>query len=104
MKRKNEKILKKIRLYIEGELNQQENKNVEKLLSYGPFSRMCEYVGSQRRIKLPQLKLEDKIFVLKHLRKQDFLERTMMLEEQKEKERKGLGRQGEVEGQWRDFY
>ena len=54
--------------------------------------------------KIPWVRLEDKIFVLKHLRPQDFQQKSLLLEELKEKERKGLGKQGEVEGQWRDFY
>jgi len=54
--------------------------------------------------KIPWLKQEDKVFVLKHLRPQDFQQKSLLLEEKKEKERQGLGKQGEVEGQWRDFY
>jgi len=54
--------------------------------------------------KIPWLKQEDKVFVLKHLRPQDFQQKSILLEEKKEKERQGLGKQGEVEGQWRDFY
>lgn len=54
--------------------------------------------------KVPWIKQEDKVFVLKHLRPQDFQQKSILLEEKKEKERQGLGKQGEVEGQWRDFY
>lgn len=54
--------------------------------------------------KVPWIKQEDKAFVLKHLRPQDFQQKSILLEEKKEKERQGLGKQGEVEGQWRDFY
>ena len=55
-------------------------------------------------VKVPWVRLEDQIFILKHMRKEDVLERNRILEEKKEKEREGLGKQGEVEGQWREFY
>lgn len=58
----------------------------------------------KERAKVPWVKLEDKIFVLRHLRSQDFVERSIAMEETKEKERAGIGKMGEVEGQWRDFY
>jgi alpha-1,6-mannosyltransferase len=68
------------------------------------FERVKERVEKKGILKVPHIKLEEKVYILKHLRKEDFLEKTKSLEEQKEKERKGLGNQGEVEGQWRDFY
>ena len=61
-------------------------------------------VGRIGGVKVPWVRLEDQIFVLKHMRKEDLLERNRILEEKMEKERQGLGKQGEVEGQWRDFY
>jgi hypothetical protein len=75
------------------------NAQVKKLLG-----RVEGFIKPTHELKVPWVKLEDKIFILKHMRKEDFVERNKMLEEQKEKERKGLGKQGEVEGQWRDFY
>jgi hypothetical protein len=58
----------------------------------------------ERGWKIPWIKLEDQIYVLKRLRTQDFAERSIKMEEIKGKERAGLGEMGEVEGQWRDFY
>jgi alpha-1,6-mannosyltransferase len=63
--------------------------------------KIVERIGG---VKVPWIKLEDKNFVLRHLRVPDFEERSSRFEEVKEKERAGLGKLGEVEGQWRDFY
>jgi hypothetical protein len=59
-----------------------------------------------REIKVPWIRLEDKIFVLRHLKREEIAQRSRLWEEEKEREREklGLGRMGEVEGQWRDFY
>ena len=58
----------------------------------------------QTGFNVPWIKLEHKVFVLKHMRKEDLDERKQLLEEKREKEREGLGKAGEVEGQWREFY
>jgi len=58
----------------------------------------------QMKPSVPWIHLEYKVFVLKHMRKEDLDERKRLLEEKREKEREGLGKRGEIEGQWRDFY
>jgi len=85
---------------------------VEKVISNEHVVRLLQKIDeivertktATRDPKIPWLKQEDKVFVLKHLRPQDFQQKSILLEEKKEKERQGLGKQGEVEGQWRDFY
>lgn len=84
------------------------NTYVNKVMSNDQIQRILGKVEGLRetahKLKVPWIKLEDKVFILKHMRKEDILERNKLIEEKKEKERKGLGKQGEVEGQWRDFY
>jgi len=88
------------------------NPTVEKVLSNEHVVRILHKIdeivertkSAAKDPKIPWIKLEDKAFVLKHLRPQDFQQKSIILEEKKENERKGLGKQGEVEGQWRDFY
>jgi alpha-1,6-mannosyltransferase len=62
------------------------------------------FVERRGGFKVPWIKLEDQVFVLRHLRKEDLAERSILLEEKIAKERAGIGHMGEVEGQWRDFY
>jgi len=74
---------------------------------YLSTKRIWETVGKvweERGGRIPWIKLEDKIFVLRRLKMKDLEERSMKIEEIKEKERAGIGKMGEVEGQWRDFY
>ena len=95
---------------IAGDISEalQKNQYVNKAVSNNPMrgmlSRFEEGWNTFEGLKVPCVKLEDKIFVLKHMRKEHILERNRILEEKKAKERQGLGKQGEVEGQWRDFY
>ena len=83
-------------------------KSVNKISSNAQIKKLLgkveRFIKPTHELKVPWVKLEDKIFILKHMRKEDLVERNKMLEEKKEKERMGLGKQGEVEGQWRDFY
>lgn len=78
-------------------------KVMERVEGKVPLEKVLKLM-EERGIKFPRIKLEDQIFVLRHLRTEDFVERSIKMEEMKEKERAGIGKMGEVEGQWRDFY
>jgi len=84
----------------------QSNVYVQRMISNDHVLKLRHMCGEMidGGIRIPWPNLEDKIFVLKHMRDKDFIERNNLLEEKKEKERQGLGKAGEVEGQWRDFY
>lgn len=71
----------------------------------GILRKVEEKVGG-RELKIPWVNLNDKIYVVRHLTKEELLQRSQLWEEQKEREREklGVGRMGEVQGQWRDFY
>ena len=81
---------------------------VKKLAEHERVQKISNFVKRHAArlstVKVPWVKLEDKIFVLKHLRKEDLVERSIRFEVLKEKEREGLGKLGEIEGQWREFY
>ena len=104
---RNSTIVGKVMLNVERMLS---NDHVRKIMNpleevmSRPLRAIQGFVEGKGGLKVPWIKLDDKIYVLKHLRREDLLERSILLEEQKEKERRGLGKQGEVEGQWRDFY
>lgn len=78
-------------------------KVVDRLRGMVPWETVGK-VWEERGGRIPWIKLEDKIFVLRRLKMKDLEERSMKIEEIKEKERAGIGKMGEVEGQWRDFY
>lgn len=85
-----------------------DNTYVQKVMEIGfvrkVVTKVEQLVEKKGGLKIPWMKLEDKIYVLKHLRNDDFIARSMMLEEKKEQERRGLGECGEVAGDWREFY
>jgi alpha-1,6-mannosyltransferase len=57
------------------------------------------------KLKVPWVRWENKAFVVRRLGKEELALRRRLWEEEKEKERAGVvGKLGEVEGQWRDFY
>jgi hypothetical protein len=83
------------------------NKHFQTIISNQQYLRAkakLDEIRHTQQMKLPWINLDHKIFVLKHMRKEDLDERQRVLEEKREKEREGLGKAGEIEGQWRDFY
>jgi len=82
------------------------NSLIQKIISHERFLEAKTRLSGimQTKLRVPWIKLEHKVFVLKHMRKEDLDERKRLLEEKREKEREGLGKAGEIEGQWRDFY
>jgi Alg9-like mannosyltransferase family len=83
------------------------NKHLQTIISHPQYLRAkakLDEIWHRQQIKVPWIKLDHKVFVLKHMRKEDLDERQRVLEEKRAKEREGLGKAGEIEGQWRDFY